>query len=207
MRAAIRARASDLGVEKSKVSQQYIEDAKRRAEANIANNRPGGLDLSQISSGTPKTQKQKWDEELPSMLYDPTDELTEEERREADKVGQLPFWEQGLNELQNAKWPDFASALREVVLMFVVVAFSGVLIIGWDKTLRGLYTDLGMIPRKEDIPGQLEGLALPEGFTNGMNEADLAKMTEEMNEKSSSAGDSSNGSPSIDSLKNSLQDL
>lgn len=208
MREAIRARADDLGVEKSKISQQYFEEARKRAEMNAANNRPGGLDLSQISSGNePKSQKQQWDEELPSMLYDPTDELTEEERKEADPVGQMQIWEQVITELKSAKWPDFLSALREVAVMFAVVAISGVIIIGWDKTLRSVYTDLGMIPRSEDIPGQMAGLDLPEGFTNGMNEEDLAKMAEEMNSKTPGKA-SRSGSPSVDALMgDSLKDL
>jgi len=199
MRAAIRARAQDLGVEKSKVSQQYIEEAAKRAAQSQGDSRPGGLDLSQISSGNePGSKTDKWDDSLPTMLYDPADELTEEEQAQADVVGELPIFEQAMTEIKASKWPDLPTVIREVAVMFVVVAFTATVIIGADGALREFYTNLGMIPRPEDIPGQLDDLDLPEGFTNNMNEEDLAKITDEMNKVSKSIGSSS--SPSVNAL-------
>lgn len=202
MRAAIRARAQDLGVEKSKVSQQYIEDAENRAAQAQGEGRPvqGQLDLSQISSGNEPggKRKEKWDESLPNMMYDPADDLTDEEQAEADFVGELPIFEQVVTEVKASKWPNFATVIREVVVMFVVVVATGGLIIGWDGALRNFYTGLGMIPTPEDIPGQLDDLDLPEGFTNNMNEDDLAKITDEMNQASKSPAVSK--SPSINAL-------
>jgi len=125
MRAAIRARAQDLGVEKSKVSQQYIEEAAKRAAQSQGDSRPGGLDLSQISSGNePGSKTDKWDDSLPTMLYDPADELTEEEQAQADVVGELPIFEQAMTEIKASKWPDLPTVIREVAVMFVVVAFT-----------------------------------------------------------------------------------
>ena len=201
MRAAIRARAQDLGVEKSKVSQQYIEDAQKRAAQAQGDNRPGQLDLSQISTGDEPGSKNnnKWDESMPNMMYDPADELSDEEQAEADTVGQMSIIDQAITEIKASKWPDLGSVLREVAIMFVVVAVTGGIIIGSDSALRELYTDIGIIPRPEDIPGQLDDLALPEGFTNNMNEDDLAQITDEMNKVSKSGGGSSS-SPSVNAL-------
>lgn len=199
MRAAIRARAEDLGVEKSKVSQQYIEDAQKRAAQSQGNNRPGQLDLSQISTGNEPGSKDKWDDSLPNVMYDPADELSDEEQAEADAVGQMSIIDQAITEVKASKWPDLGTVIREVAIMFVVVAVTGGIIIGADRALREVYTDIGMIPRAEDIPGQLDDLALPEGFTNNMSEDDLAQITDEMN-KVSKSGKSSSSSPSVNAL-------
>lgn len=201
MRAAIRARAKDLGVEKSKVGQQYFDDAaRRRVEQARGDNRPGQLDLSQISTGNePGSNNNKWDESMPNMLYDPADELSDEEQAEADTVGQMSIIDQAMTEIKESKWPDLSTVIREVVVMFFVVAFTGGIIIGADRALRDIYTDIGIIPRPEDIPGQLDDLALPDGFTNNMNEDDLAQITDEMNKVSKSGGASSS-SPSVNAL-------
>lgn len=185
MRAAIRARTADLGIEKSKISAEYIQAKKEQA----LNAGPGGssdpdqfagLDLSKISS-TPTGGESKWNEDMPSMFYDPEDELTKEEQEEVDPVMKLNPIEQGLNELNNAKWPGLGAALKEVGLLILIVAFSAVLIIGWDKLLRELYTTLGFIPTKEGIANyasRFDSLDLPKGFTDGMNEADVAQFTD-----------------------------
>lgn len=190
MRAAIRERAAEQGLEKSVATQQYLEEAKQRAINQRENRQAAGtLDLSQISTGKePGRKGEKWDESLPNMMYDPADYLTPEEQAEADKVGQLPIWEQAVTEMKASKWPDFGTVIREVALMIAVVAVTATIIINWDSTLRELYTGLGMIPRPEDIPGQLEGLTLPEGFTNNMDENDLARITEEMNQVAQDTG-------------------
>lgn len=211
MRAAIRARAADLGVEKSASTQQYIEEAKQRA-LNQQQNRqqPSGLDLSQISTGDEKKAKdgkEEWDESLPNMMYDPADYLSKEEQAEADKVGQLPIWQQAVEEIKASKWPDFGTVVREVALMTAVVALTGVIIINWDSTLRDLYTGLGMIPTPDDIPGQMDDLSLPEGFTNNMNEDDLAKITQEMNKAGKEAGLSSKSLETLMESQKSNPDL
>lgn len=203
MRAAIRARTADLGMEKSKVSAEYIQQkqkmaisagsAKAAAEQTSANTF-AGLDLSQISDGSQvkRGAPSIWgaeEEDTPSMFYDPEDKLTEEERAEVDPVMKKGILEQALNELQNAKWPDWASALREVALMAVVIAVTGALIIGWDKVLRTVYTDLlHFVPTKEELvnyAARFDGLDLPKGWTDNMNEDDVARLTDAVNSKTS----------------------
>lgn len=197
MREAIRARTASMGLEKSKVSADYIAQRQQQAvgmgsaaAANESNNADsfGGLDLSQISTVKAVSQQKSgalWgdqEEDVPSMFYDPEDELSAEERAEIDPMGQKGFLDQALNELQNAKWPDPASALREVGLMIVVVAVTGALIIGWDKLLRGVYTDvLHFIPSQADLANyvnRFDGLDLPAGWTDNMNDADISAFSD-----------------------------
>lgn len=193
IREAVRKRAEEVGAKKDTASQQYIEAATQRAIDNRNNaQQPGQLDLSQITTGNePGTKKSKFDESLPTMMYDPADDMTEAEQAEADPLGQQPIWEQAIEEIKASKWPDFGTVVREVSIMAVVVAVTGALIINWDVLLRDTYTGLGLIPRPEDIPGQLSDLDLPAGFTNNMNENDLAQITNEMNQAGKEAGLSS----------------
>jgi len=199
IREAVRKRAEEVGATKDTATQQYIEEATKRAIENRANGQqPGQLDLSQITSGNePGTRKSKFDETLPAMLYDPADDLTDAEQAEADPTGQQPIWEQALTEIKASKWPDFGTVVREVSIMAFVVAITGAIIINWDALLRDTYTGLGMIPSPGDIPGQLQDLDLPAGFTNNMNEDDLALITNEMNQAGKEAG---LGSKALDTL-------
>ena len=187
MRRAIQERAKSLGVKKATLSQQYIEEQRQRALNERANRASGAiptLDLSQISTGNErkKPSNSQWDESLPSMMYDPADDMTPEEQAEADQVGQLPLWEQFMTEIKASKWPDFPSVIREIGILSVVVSLSAVMIINWDSTLRQFYTGLGMLPTKEQVNKPLQDFDLPSGFTNNMNEEDLAKITAEMNQ-------------------------
>jgi len=194
MRAAIRARTADLGIEKSQVSADYIRAKKDQAiqagpGGQVDDNQFAGLDLSKISS-TPdaKSSGSKWKEDMPSMFYDPDDELTKEEQEEVDPVMKLNPIEQGLDELKNAKWPSFGSAFKEVGLLFLVVAVSAVIIIGWDKLLREIYTSFGFIPNKEDIQNyasRFEGLDLPSGWTDNMSDQDVAQFADTVGTQSS----------------------
>jgi len=212
MRAAIRARTSDLGLEKSKVSAEYVQ--RKQQEAMAAGSARaaaessdifGGIDLSQIrSEATPRASSNSvWaDEEgeVPSMFYEPEDDLSEEEQAEADPIGQKSIPEQVVAELKDAKWPSPWSALREVAVMVIVVAVTTTLIIGWDKVLREFYTDtLHFIPSKEDMANyanRFEGLDLPTGWTDNMNEDDIASFTDTVGSVGRSAG-SSSGMPDL----------
>lgn len=165
----------------------------------------GGIDLSQIrSEATPRASSNSvWaDEEgeVPSMFYEPEDDLSEEERAEADPIGQKSIPDQVVNELQGAEWPSPWSALREVVIMVIVVAVTTTLIIGWDQVLRDLYTDvLHFIPSKEDMANystRFEGLDLPTGWTDNMNEEDIASFSDTVGSVSRSAS-SSSGMPDL----------
>lgn len=202
MREAIRARTSAMGLEKSKVSADYIQQRQQQAvaagsakAASESSDTFAGLDLSQISTAKapPSARNSMWgddEEQVPSMFYDPEDELSEDERALIDPMGQKGILDQGWNELQNAKWPDPVSALKEVGIMIIVVAVTGALIIGWDKLLRGLYTDvLHFIPSKDDLMqymNRFDGLDLPTGWTDNMNEADIASFTDKVSSSSGS---------------------
>ncbi|EEC50205.1 predicted protein [Phaeodactylum tricornutum CCAP 1055/1] len=190
MRAAIRARTESMGIEKSKVSADYIAAKTKAAtaagSASAASENSdmfGGLDLSQINSE--KTiSKSEWNEDLPSMFYDPESELSKEEQEQVDPVMSKNLVEQAMAEFSNAKWPDFASALREVGLMLVVIAVTGALIISWDKVLRGAYMSLGFIPTADDLANyasRFDGLDLPKGWMDNMNEQDVARIAEKVN--------------------------
>lgn len=214
MREAIRARTADLGLEKSKVSQDYFQEMSARASSQQQNTgaAPSApapapeedatqLDLSQISTQPMlgakgnRANRGEWDEELPTMLFNPEDEMTDEEKKEVDKVGQLPIWEQALAELKEAKWPTPGAAFREVGLMIVVVCFTGALIIGWDSLLRDFYTTLGMIPNADDIKSSFQDINfLPDGWTNGMSEEDIAGLQEVIGKGASNAASSASSS-------------
>lgn len=188
MREAIKARTADLGIEKSKVTAEYIQ-AKQDAAMQSGPgggadpDQFGGLDLSKISSA-PAKKGSDWNEEMPSMFYDPEDELTKEEQEEVDPIMKKNPFEQGLHEFNNAKWPTFGAALKEVGLLLVIVAISTVLIVGFDTLVRELYTTVGFIPTKEDLmnyASRFDGLDLPKGWTDNMNEQDIAQFTETVN--------------------------
>ena len=198
MRAAIRERTSTLGIEKSQVSADFIQARERAAVAGgsaaAANEQAagsgdmfGGIDLSKITAdGRNAAQpagKQDWDEDMPTMFYDPDQELTAEEQQEVDPIMTKNILQQGWSELKNAKWPDFASAGREVVVMGVVVAFSALLIVGGDNLLRAVYTSAGFIPTPEELANyasRFDGLDLPDGWTDNMNENDMAALTDKV---------------------------
>jgi hypothetical protein len=177
MRAAIRARTEEMGLEKAKLSKQIIQEANQRAKAG---ERVQGLDLSQIRGNLP--------EGMPSVLYDPEDEMTDEEKKEVDPVGQMSIVQQFQNELTNAKWPQPMAALKEVAVMFVVVAVTGALIIFWDRFLRDTYTNIGLIPSSDAIKMRFDGLELPEGWTNMMSEDDIANLPQGIREGAVTSG-------------------
>lgn len=204
VRAAIRARTSNLGIEKSKVSADYVQKKQEQAieaggarAASENNDMFGGLDLSQIrTEAVPlRSSSSPWadaDGEVPSMFFEPQNELTEQEQAEADPLGQKSFKEQYLYEFQQIKWPGPGSALREIGLMAVVVVVTAALVIGWDKLLRDLYTDvLHFIPSKEDMANyanRFAGLELPAGWTDNMNDEDVASFSEAVNSVSRGGG-------------------
>jgi preprotein translocase subunit SecE len=191
MREAVRARTAAMGLEKSKVSADYIQSKTTQAKqggppgANTDPDSFGGLDLSQISdSAPPGERKSTYDETLPSMFYDPEDDLTKDEQNEVDPIRMENPIKQGLNELSNAKWPGPAAALREVVVLIIVVAVTGFIIIEFDQLLRSVYTTAGFIPSSESLAkyaARFDGLDLPSGWTNNMSDTDVSNMAEQVN--------------------------
>jgi len=207
MRAAIKARTAELGIEKSKVTADYIkaktEAALQAGPGGMSDpDQFGGLDLSQISST--KKRSSDWNEDMPSMFYDPDEELTLEEREEIDPIMKKSPWEQAIHEMRLTKWPTMGAALKEVVLVLVLIAVTGVLVIYWDKFIREIYTSLKFIPTKEgiaDYASRFDGLDLPKGWTDGMSEEDLAQFADKVNSATTS------GSSAAESIGGSLPDL
>lgn len=205
MRAAIRARASDMGLERKGLDDEYVEAARARALSRRDNARGAGnsdLDLSQISDGNQR--QDEWDadkkENKRGVLQKAGDSLTEEEKLAAYPNGALPKTEQFWEEFKLVQWPTFQESLIDLVLV-VVILFGMIFLIDFmDTTIRHFFTDIiHILPRDDEIPTSLEGLDLPAGFMNGMSEDDLASF----NGLGSSA-DVSTMSQSVDAILDNL---
>jgi preprotein translocase subunit SecE len=195
MRQAIRDKTKEMGLEKSVLSKQVIQQASARAmrgeSPNLNNN--NALDLTKIRGNIP--------DNMPTVLYDPEDEMSSQERIEVDPVGQTSLLNQFQNELSNAKWPTAGAVVREVGIMILVVAATAALIILWDAFLRDFYTnELHLIPTKEEINTRFEGLELPEGWTNMMTDDDVANLPSELRDAASSAAATSGGGGGLPDL-------
>jgi hypothetical protein len=182
IRAAVRARTQALGLEKSKISAEAIKAAQERAQQAVANrgSAVGGpgqfsqlLDLTQISDTEPRGPN---GEEIPSMFFEPELQMTEEEMKEADPVGQLSWPEQVRDVMKMSEFPTPGGAFKELLVLLLAAGVSGAVIVGSDYVLRQFYTGLGFIPNPEEvIMRDTENIALPEGWTNNMSEEDFMK--------------------------------
>jgi preprotein translocase subunit SecE len=169
-----------LGIEKSKVTPEMIQAAQEQAKAQLNNGGSGVLDLSQISQTAPRGQ----DDDTPAMFYEPSDDMSDEEMIEADPDGQMSIPDQFMKEMSEATWPTPTAAVKEVFLLVVIVLVTAGLIIGWDDFLRGFYTNLGFIPRPEDIQSGGENMVLPDGWTSNMSEDDFMNFQDEVGSSS-----------------------
>jgi preprotein translocase subunit SecE len=163
MRSRIRARAADLNVKKSVATVEAIKEATQRAAAGEEAATPT-VDLSKFSSSLASPTEE-----------DPEDVLTDEQKKEIDKVGQLPIWEQVGEELKNTKFPTPSATLKQALLMVVIFVVTAGVILKADEVLRYLITEWGFIPR----PGEtfdFSDLSLPEGFTDSMTDTDLENL-------------------------------
>jgi hypothetical protein len=172
-----------LGIEKSTVSKEAIKEREDRAQQEIVNRGSGGLDLSQISQTKPRGEE----DDTPAMLYDPANEMSDEEMIEADPDGQQPIPEQFMKEMREATWPTPVAAIKEVGLLIAIVILTAGLVIGWDAFLRDTYTNLGFIPRPEDILSGGENMVLPDGWTNNMSEDDFMNFQDEVSKSTGSS--------------------
>jgi len=160
MRSKIRSRASDMKMEKSVATAEAIKQATQRAMAGDAAATPT-VDLSKFSGA--------------SLSDDPEDDLTDEQKKEIDKVGQLSFWEQALEEFNNTKFPTPGATIKQAGLMLLIFLVTAGIILKVDEFLRITYTDLGLIPRAGEVMDYSD-LELPEGWTDQMTDDDLLKM-------------------------------
>ncbi len=163
MRKRIRARASDLNMKKSEATAEAIKAATQRAQAGEEAATPT-VDLSKFSSSLASPTEE-----------DPEDVLTDEQKKEIDKVGQLPLWEQVGEELKNTKFPSPSATLKQALLMVVIFIVTAGVILKADELLRYQITEWGFIPRAGEVLDYSD-LSLPEGFTDSMTDIDLANM-------------------------------
>lgn len=159
MREKIRARASDLNMNKSVATQEAIKAATQKAAAGEEASQPT-VDLSKFSD---------------NVFDDPEDELTDEQMKEIDKVGQMSIIEQIKEELKNTKFPTPDATLKQAGLMIVIFLVTATLILKADEFLRFQYTEWGFIPRSGEVLDYSD-LTLPEGFTDQMTEEDLSNL-------------------------------
>jgi len=148
MRARIRSRATQEGIEKSLATKQAIEDATRRA---MAGQKPATADTMLDLSG------------FGDKFEDGTDELTPEEQAEIDKIASMPLWDQVKEELGNTRFPTPVAVFQTACLMALIFAVSATLILKGDSTIRDLYTNWGFIPRPDEVY-DFSDLELPDGF-------------------------------------------
>jgi preprotein translocase subunit SecE len=178
-------------MEKSQVTADYVarrtaeaQQAGSAAAANESNDFFAGLDLSKIRQAQtidPNAPPPP-DENLPSMFYEVDELLSDEDKAIADPASKLPILEQALGELQATKWPTPWAALREVGVVIIMIALTGYMVLAWDNGLRWLYTDiLHFIPSPDELAeytNRFDGLDLPPGWTDNMDEGDISKFSD-----------------------------
>jgi len=166
MRNRIRSRASDLNMKKSVATAEAIKAATQRAQAGEAASTPT-VDLSKFSSSLSSS--------LSTEEEDPEVVLTDEQKKDIDKIGQLPIWEQIKEELKNTKFPTPGATLKQALLMIVIFVVTAGVILKADELLRFQITEWGFIPRSGEVVDYSD-LTLPEGFTDSMTDTDLANL-------------------------------
>jgi len=137
------------------------------------------LDLSQITSDAPRGP----DENLPAMMYDPAKDMTDDEMKEADPTGLLPWNEQVSTVLAKSKFPTAGSAVIETIILVVTVTVTALVITQWDELMRTVAFDYKMVPRPEEVASSMDGMIMPGDSILGMGEgksgADMLKMLQE----------------------------
>jgi len=164
MRAKIRARAAEENIEKSVATEQAIKEATQRAMAGQTSATADQmLDLSGFAE----------------KLDDGTDELTEEEQAEIDKLLDKSLIEQVQEELTNTRFPTPIAVFQTACVMFLIFAASATLILKGDVFIRDVYTGMGFIPRPDEVY-DFSDLELPDGFLEQVDlEGDAGQVVEE----------------------------
>ncbi len=163
MRERIRSRATDLNMKKSVATAEAIKAATQRAQAGEEAATPT-VDLSKFSSSLGNNAEE-----------DPEEVLTDEQKAEIDKIGQLSIPEQIMEEYKNTKFPSPGATLKQALLMVVIFIVTAGIILKADEFLRYQITEWGFIPRSGEVLDYSD-LTLPEGFTDAMTDDDLAGM-------------------------------
>lgn len=163
MRDRIRSRATDLNMQKSVATAESIKAATSRAQG-LEDAATPTVDLSKFSNSLGGG-----DEE------DPEDALTDEQKKEIDKVGQMSIIEQIGEELKNTQFPTPSATIKQALLMVVIFVVTAGVILKADEFLRYQITDWGFIPRTGEVIDYSD-LSLPEGFTDSMTDTDLENL-------------------------------
>lgn len=159
MRDRIRARTADMGIAKSVATAEAIAEANRRAQSG---EKAGESELNMsVFAETPAAVFA--DANANPMLDDGTDSLTDEEKKEIDKIAQLNFFEQAKSEFSFAKWPSISATLKLAAAMFFLFLFTAGFILKADEVIRTVFTDVGLIPRPDQIYDYSE-LQLPDNW-------------------------------------------
>ncbi len=156
MREKIRSRAAGLNMNKSVATQEAIKMATQKAMAGEQASTPT-VDLSKFNDS----------------LDNPEDELTDEQMKEIDKVGQMSIIDQVKEELKNTRFPSPGATLKQAGLMVVIFLVTATIILKVDEFLRFQYQDWGFVPKSGEVIDYSD-LTLPEGFTDQMTDDDLA---------------------------------
>lgn len=154
MRSKVRARASSEGFEKSVATRQAIEEATRRA---IAGEKSATADQMLDLSGFGD-----------KFLDDGTEELTDEEQAEIDKIASMPLFDQLKEEFANTRFPTPLVIFQTACVMALIFAVSATVILKGDLVIRNVYMGQGFIPRPDEVY-DFSDLNLPDGFLEQQN--------------------------------------
>jgi len=155
LRESVRARTSSLGIDAA--SQEKLKEYEERARARAASGSlDPKLDLSKISEGI----------ENLAINFDPEDQLSEEEKREADELGFKPFYEQMLYELGQSTFPDPFNVVLKIILILFLGASTAFTIIKTDSSVMDFYIAQGLLPSSQDVTdAQNKGLEMAQELT------------------------------------------
>eukprot|EP00567_Pseudictyota_dubia_P018116 CAMPEP_0197437254 /NCGR_PEP_ID=MMETSP1175-20131217/4524_1 /TAXON_ID=1003142 /ORGANISM="Triceratium dubium, Strain CCMP147" /LENGTH=270 /DNA_ID=CAMNT_0042966721 /DNA_START=98 /DNA_END=910 /DNA_ORIENTATION=+ len=156
MKDKIRARAADLNIEKSVATAEAIKAAEKRAR--LQQSEEPTLDMSVFT-----------DPEKNPIMYNPEDELTDEEIANIDPTGQKPFFEQAIDEFKATAFPGPLDVAKTVGFMAITFIVSASFILKADEVLRGLYIGWGFIPGP-DAQLDYSDLELPSGWEDDLDQ-------------------------------------
>ena len=142
-------------------SQDALREVEKRAaqRGGSVGSSFAGLDLSKVSDGG---------YEKLSINYDPEDEMTEQEMRQADPLGFQPVLDQYTFELKETTFPDLGTTISKVGLLIALGLVTGLLIINTDKTVRNFYVVQGLLPSPEDVAAaQTSGMEMAKELVQG----------------------------------------
>jgi hypothetical protein len=121
------------------------------------------LDLSQISSDRPIAEGA--DGALTSMFYEPEDFMTEEQMKEADPLGEKPYWDQFWDVLSRSEFPTFWEATVQVLQLILLIVLSASFTAASDRVLKYLYVEAGALKSDQQIQAGYRMRLEQEGLT------------------------------------------